>query len=318
MIHDHWTLDDLPAQTDRTVVVTGCTRGGLGFHAGLELARRGATVVLAGRNPEALTIAERAIHDDVPEARLTTLEVDLADLTSVRRAAVRAADLGPIHVLLNNAGVMATPHTRTADGLELQLATNHFGPFLLTGLLLPQLVDAVDARVVTVSSLMHRNARRAPLDDPRSPHGYYRRWQAYSRTKLANLLFTFELDRRLRRSGLPVAAMAAHPGYSGTHLVANGQLGRSSGGFASILDAANRAISQPAAAGALPLLMAATADVPGSSYCGPGGPGELRGLPRLVGCSRLARDEQAQRELWELSERTVGLTYPDQNSDADA
>jgi NAD(P)-dependent dehydrogenase (short-subunit alcohol dehydrogenase family) len=308
--HDHWTLDELPDQTGRTVVVTGCTRGGLGFHAALELARRGATVVLAGRTAEVLETAERAIVDEVPDARLTSLEVDLADLTSVRRATVEAEDLGPIHVLLNNAGVMAPPHARTVDGLELQLATNHFGPFLLTGLLLPQLVEAGDARVVTVSSLMHKNARRAPLDDPRSLHGRYRRWQAYSRTKLANLLFTFELDRRLRLAGLPVAAMAAHPGYSGTHLVANGQLGRSSGGFASILDAVNRAISQSAAVGALPLLMAATADVPGSSYCGPGGPGELRGLPRLVGCTRLARDEGAQRELWELSERTVGLSYP--------
>jgi NAD(P)-dependent dehydrogenase (short-subunit alcohol dehydrogenase family) len=307
---DHWTLDDLPDQTGRTAVVTGATVGGLGFHAGLELARRGAAVVLAGRNEDALATAERAIVAEVPDARLTSLEVDLADLTSVRRAAAAAEELGPIHVLLNNAGVMAPPHSRTVDGLELQLATNHFGPFLLTGLLLPQLAEAGDARVVTVSSLMHKSARRAPLDDPRSLHGRYRRWQAYSRTKLANLLFTFELDRRLARAGLPVAAMAAHPGYSGTHLVANGQLGRSSGGFASILDAANRAVSQSAAAGSLPLLMAATADVPGSSYCGPGGPGEMRGLPRLVGCTRLARDEQAQRELWELSERTVGLAYP--------
>jgi NAD(P)-dependent dehydrogenase (short-subunit alcohol dehydrogenase family) len=307
---DHWTLDDLPDQTGRTAVVTGATVGGLGFHAGLELARRGAAVVLAGRNEDALATAERAIVAEVPDARLTSLEVDLADLTSVRRAAAAAEELGPIHALLNNAGVMAPPQSRTVDGLELQLATNHFGPFLLTGLLLPQLAEAGDARVVTVSSLMHKSARRAPLDDPRSLHGRYRRWQAYSRTKLANLLFTFELDRRLARAGLPVAAMAAHPGYSGTHLVANGQLGRSSGGFASILDAANRAVSQSAAAGSLPLLMAATADVPGSSYCGPGGPGEMRGLPRLVGCTRLARDEQAQRELWELSERTVGLAYP--------
>ncbi len=310
MTHEYWTLDDLPDQTGRTAVVTGCTRGGLGFHAALELARRGATVVLAGRNGEALATAERAIVAEVPDARLTSLDVDLADLSSVRLAATRAEDLGPIHVLLNNAGVMAPPHSRTPDGLELQLATNHFGPFLLTGLLLPQLVEAADARVVTVSSLMHKNARHAPLDDPRSPHGHYRRWRAYSRTKLANLLFTFELDRRMGRAGLPVSAMAAHPGYSGTHLVVNGQLGRRSGGAASILHAANRAISQSAAAGSLPLLMAATADVPGSSYCGPGGPGEVRGLPRLVGCTRLARDEHAQQALWELSERTVGLSYP--------
>lgn len=305
-----WHVDDLPDQTGRTSLVTGCTRGGLGYHVALELARRGGTVVLAGRRSDALDGTAGAISSEVPGARLSCVEVDLADLSSVRLAAERAAEIGPVHCLLNNAGVMATPYSRTADGLELQLATNHFGPFLLTGLLLPQLVEAGDARVVTVSSQMHRVAQRAPLDDPRIAEGHYRRWQAYSRTKLANLLFTFELDRRLAKADLPVAAMAAHPGYAGTHLVANGQFGRASGGFASILDAANRAISQPAAAGALPLLMAMTADVPGSSYCGPGGPGEARGLPRLVGCSRLARDEQSQQALWELSERTVGLSYP--------
>ncbi len=305
-----WHVDDLPDQTGRTSLVTGCTRGGLGYHVALELARRGGTVVLAGRRSHALDGTAGAISSEVPGARLSCLEVDLADLSSVRLAAERAAEIGPVHCLLNNAGVMATPYSRTADGLELQLATNHFGPFLLTGLLMPQLVEAGDARVVTVSSQMHRVAQRPPLDDPRIAEGHYRRWQAYSRTKLANLLFTFELDRRLAKADLPVAAMAAHPGYAGTHLVANGQFGRASGGFASILDAANRAIAQPAAAGALPLLMAITADVPGSSYCGPGGPGEARGLPRLVGCSRLARDEQSQQALWELSERTVGLSYP--------
>lgn len=305
-----WHLEDMPDQTGRTALVTGCTRGGLGYHVALELVRSGGTVVLAGRRSEALDDAVRVISAEVPGARLSSLEVDLADLSSVRLAAERAAEIGPLDCLLNNAGVMATPYSRTADGFELQLATNHFGPFLLTGLLLPQLVEAGDARVVTVTSQMHRAAQRAPLGDPRIAEGHYRRWQAYSRTKLANLLFTFELDRRLRQASLPVAAMAAHPGYAGTHLVANGRYGQASGGFASILDAANRAISQPAAAGALPLLMAMTADVPGSSYCGPGGLGEARGHPRLVGCSRLARDENAQAALWELSERTVGLSYP--------
>ncbi len=205
---------------------------------------------------------------------------------------------------------MATVESRTADGFELQLATNHLGPFLLTGLLLPQLVASGEGRVVAVSSQMHRIAKRAPLEDPRSRSGHYQRWPAYGRSKLANLLFTFELDRRCRESGLPVTALAAHPGYAGTHLVANGRFGRSQGGVASILDAANRAVAQSAAAGALPLLMAATDDLPGSTYCGPGGVGEARGAPRLVGCSKLARDESAQRALWELSERAVGLDYP--------
>ena len=305
-----WLVDDLPDQTGRTVLVTGCTVGGLGFHAGLELARRGATVVLAGRTDDKLAEAERKITAEVPGARLSRLVVDLADLSSIRRAAATTGTLGPIHCLINNAGVMATPESRTADGFELQLATNHFGPFLLTGLLLPQLVASGEGRVVAVSSQMHRIAKRPPLEDPRAGSGHYRRWPTYGRSKLANLLFTFELDRRCREAGLPVKALAAHPGYAGTHLVANGRFGRSQGGVASILDAANRAVAQSAAAGALPLLMAATDDLPGSTYCGPGGLGEARGAPRLVGCSKLARDESAQRALWELSERAVGLDYP--------
>jgi NAD(P)-dependent dehydrogenase (short-subunit alcohol dehydrogenase family) len=188
--------------------------------------------------------------------------------------------------------------------------TNHFGPFLLTGLLLPQLVASNDARVVTVSSPMHRTARSAPLGDPHHQQGRYSRWPVYGQTKLANLLFTFELDRRARRAELPVRAVAAHPGFSATHLAANGRYGRAAGGRASILDAAVRAVAQPVQMGALPTLMATTADLPGSTYCGPSGWQESRGLPTVVGCSRLALDEDAQGRLWELSERTTGVAYP--------
>lgn len=305
-----WDPDDMPDQSGRTSVVTGCTVGGLGFHTALELARRGGRVVLAGRSADKVAEAERQITDEVPGADLSRLVVDLADLSSVRRAATDAGAVGPIHCLVNNAGVMATPEQRTPDGFELQLATNHLGPFLLTGLLLPQLAASGDGRVVAVASQMHRVARRAPLDDPRSRAGHYRRWPTYARSKLANLLFTFELDRRCRAAGLPVKALAAHPGYAGTHLLVNGQVGGSDGPVASIFHAANRVLAQPAAAGALPVLMAATDDLPGGSYCGPGGPAEARGAPGLVGCTALARDEQVQRAMWELSEGAVGLTYP--------
>ncbi len=308
---DTWRLADIPDQAGRTVVVTGTSLGGLGHHTALELARRGARVVLAGRSPAKLDETRDTLRCQVPQAEVELLGVDLADLESVRRAGQAATSFGPLDVLVNNAGVMGTSRQVTGDGLDLQLATNHFGPFLLTGLLLPQLVASKDARVVTVSSNMHRVAGSAPLGDPHERHrGLYRRWQVYGQTKLANLLFTYELDRRLREKELPVRALAAHPGFAGTHLAANGQYGRASGGIASILDATVKAVSQPAAQGAWPVLMAATAELPGATYVGPGGLGEMSGHPRVVTSTRLSRDEDAQRRLWELSEETTGIRYP--------
>ncbi|SDE12262.1 oxidoreductase [Nocardioides lianchengensis] len=304
-----WSLADVPDQTGRTVVVTGTSVGGLGHHTALELARRGARVVLSGRTPSKVEETDAAIRAEVPDAALERLQVDLASLESVRRAADAASALGPIDVLVNNAGVMGTPYSRTEDGLELQLATNHFGPFLLTGLLLPQLLASGAGTVVTVSSQFHRYARSAPLGDPRV-EGRYSKWPAYGQTKLANLLFTYELDRRLRHASLPVRALAAHPGFAGTHLAANGQYGRARGGRASILDAAIRAVSQSAAAGAWPTLMAATADLPGATYCGPAGLGEMAGVPQVVTSSRRSYDEVAQRRLWELSQDVTGIRYP--------
>jgi NAD(P)-dependent dehydrogenase (short-subunit alcohol dehydrogenase family) len=307
---DAWQLADIPDQAGRTIVVTGTSVGGLGHHTALELARRGARVVLAGRNPAKLDQTRDAVLEDVPNARLEQLEIDLADLDSVRRAGQAATAYGPIDVLVNNAGVMGTSRGVTRDGLDLQMATNHFGPFLLTGLLLPQLIASKDARVVTVASIMHRTARSAPLGDPHTHRGWYRTWQVYSQTKLANLLFTYELDRRARAKELPLKALAAHPGFSGTHLAANGQYGRASGGIASILDAAVKTVSQPAAHGAWAALMAATAELPGATYVGPGGLAELGGSPRVVTSARRSHDEEAQRRLWELSEETTGIRYP--------
>jgi NAD(P)-dependent dehydrogenase (short-subunit alcohol dehydrogenase family) len=305
-----WNPSEIPDQTGRTAVVTGPSLGGLGHHTALELARKGARMVLAGRNPAKVDATRAAIREEVPDAVVEALPLDLSDLASVRRAAAAAARFGPVDVLVNNAGVMAPPYARTEDGLELQMATNHFGPFLLTGLLLPQLTASGAGRVVTVSSHMHRTAPRPPLGDPTVQDGRYWRWPVYGQTKHANLLFTSELQRRLHGAGLPVKALAAHPGFAGTHLAANGQYGRAEGGIASILDASVKAISQSAAAGAWPSLMAATADLPGDSFCGPSGPGQMGGPPRLVGRSRLARDRDSARELWQLSEKTVGLAYP--------
>ncbi len=217
---DTWQPADIPDQSGRTVVVTGPTLGGLGHHTALELARRGARVVLAGRTPRKLDETAVAIAGEVPGADVSPLVVDLSDLASVRSAGEGAEAIGPVHVLVNNAGVMGVAEQRTFDGLELTMATNHFGPFLLTGLLMPQLVESGAGRVVTVSSHFHRVARRAPLEDPRAEGGRHRPWAAYARSKLANLLFTLELDRRCRRAEVPVKALAAHPGFAGTHLAA--------------------------------------------------------------------------------------------------
>jgi NAD(P)-dependent dehydrogenase (short-subunit alcohol dehydrogenase family) len=308
---DRWDLTDIPDQAGRTVLVTGTTVGGLGHHTALELARRGARVVITGRSPDRLAETEAAILAEAPNAALEAVELDLSDLSSVRRAAADAARLGPIDVLINNAGVMGTPYHRTSDGLELQMATNHFGPFLLTGLLLPQLVASEDGRVVAVSSQMHRIARSAPLGDPRVQDGRYQPWPTYGQSKLANLLFTYELDRRLRRAELPVKALAAHPGFASTHLAANGQYGRAVGGRASILDGAIKLVSpNTAAQGAWPTLMAATAELPGATYCGPDGFLEWGGRPRITTSNKLSNNEAAQRRLWELSEEITGITYP--------
>ena len=308
---DTWSLADVPDLTRQTVLVTGTTVGGLGHHTALELARRGARVVLAGRTEARLEETAAVIRDEVPDATLEQVVIDLADQSSVRRGAAIASGLGPIDVLVNNAGVMGTPHHRTPDGLEQQMATNHFGPFLLTGLLLPQLAATGAGRVVAVSSQMHRIARRAPLDDPREQPGRYRAWTVYGQSKLATLLFTYELDRRLRRAEVPVKALAAHPGFASTHLAANGQYGRSSGGIASILDGAIKLVSPNSPLeGSGPTIMAATADLPGATYCGPSGLAAWGGRPAVTTSNRLSNDEAAQARLWEISEDVTGISYP--------
>jgi len=300
-----WTLADMPDLTGRRALVTGVTSG-IGEQTALELARHGAEVVLAARSGAKLDVTEAKIMAAVPAALLHRAIVDLADLSSVRRAADVVAGIGPLDILVNNAGVMATPYSRTVDGFELQLATNHLGPFLLTGLLLPQLIASEHGRVVTVASQAHRYTRRAALGDPRLPDGRYSRWGSYSRSKLANLMFTFELDRRLREKGLPVIAVACHPGYSATELMGKSRVGRSG----QILQAAFTLVGQPSSMGALPTLMAATADLPGSTYVGPSNFLQMRGLPKVVKPRRLATDPAAQRRLWEVSEAAVGLHYP--------
>ena len=314
--HTAWTLADLPSLAGTRALVTGVTSG-IGLVTARELARAGAEVVLAARDPAKLAATGRALGAAVPGARFRPLVVDLADQASVHRAAQEVV-ADPLHLLVNNAGVMATPQQRTTDGFELQLATNHLGPFALTGLLLDALLAAGGARVVTVSSVAATSVRTVPLTDPRRPRGRYRRWQAYGETKLANLLFTLELDRRARAAGLPVVAVAAHPGLTVTGLVTNGMRTAPTGGRRGRLRAdgaigvaATRLVGQSPDEGALPTLRAATeAGLSGGSYVGPGGPFQLKGAPTLVPLPGPAQDPDVAQALWELSERATGVRWP--------
>jgi NAD(P)-dependent dehydrogenase (short-subunit alcohol dehydrogenase family) len=304
-----WTPVDIPDLTGKRILVTGVTSG-IGTQTALELARHGAEVVLAARSPDKLATTRAALQAEVPGASFRDLIIDVSEMASVRRAAGQATELGPIDVLVNNAGVMATPYTRTGDGFELQLATNHFGPFLLSGLLLPQLVASGAGRVIAIASQGHRLARTAPLGDPRRKGIRYSRWSAYAKSKLADLLFTYELDRRLRAKGLPVIALAAHPGHSATELMGSGRRATGEAGRAAILQGVFELIGQPAHMGAWPTLMAATAAMPGSSYVGPMNAGQLAGPPRIVSSTKLSHDPEAQRRLWEVSEQATGMSYP--------
>jgi NAD(P)-dependent dehydrogenase (short-subunit alcohol dehydrogenase family) len=288
-----WTAADLPDLSGRTVVVTGASSG-LGAVTARELARAGAHVVLAVRD---LAKGER-VAADIPGDR-EVRRLDLADLASVR--AFADAWTGDLDVLINNAGIMAVPQGKTADGFESQIGTNHLGHFALTNLLLPQITD----RVVTVSSGAHRFGKMQ-LDDLSWERRKYDRWRVYGQSKLANLLFTLELQRRLDAAGSTVRAVAAHPGYASTDL----QSHTGSRLNAIVMSVGNRVLAQSDAMGALPTLYAATQDVPGNGFVGPDGLAEQRGHPQIVGRSKAAQDADTARRLWDLSEELTGVSWP--------
>ena len=294
-----WRAADIPPQDGRIAVVTGATSG-LGYHTALQLARAGAEVVLAVRDGER---GER-VRAEVGAAAVVRL--DLASQASVRDAASELLARWPrIDVLVNNAGVMAPPHRLTADGFELQMATNHFGPFALTGLLLEALGNA---RVVTVASGAHRGGK-IPFDDLQAESGYHR-WRVYSNSKLANLLFTFELGRRAASAGLGLTSVAAHPGIARTNLQAAGPGMDGNRLRQAVIVGGTYVIGQSDAQGALPSLYAATMpDLPSGTYVGPNGFFEGRGHPKLVSASKAAHDEAVARRLWEVSEELTGVRY---------
>jgi NAD(P)-dependent dehydrogenase (short-subunit alcohol dehydrogenase family) len=288
-----WDTSDIPDQTDRTFIVTGANSG-LGRATTKALAAAGAHVVMAVRNRAKAETVAGQITGNV-EIR----ELDLADLASVR--AFAAGWTGPLDVLINNAGVMAVPESRTKDGFEMQFGTNHLGHFALTNLLLPHITD----RVVTVSSAGHRWGE-INLADLNWRTRRYRPWRAYGQTKLANLLFTLELERRLIADGSRVRAMAAHPGYAATNL----QNGIGAPFADQIAAFGNRFFAQSEEMGALPSLFAATQDLRGASYVGPNGRNEQRGYPTLVGRSADASNVQLAKDLWTASEELTGVSYP--------
>ncbi|HET7356538.1 MAG TPA: oxidoreductase [Nocardioidaceae bacterium] len=305
-----WSLADLPDLTGRRALVTGVTSG-LGRHTAVELARRGAEVLLAARNETRLCRLVEQVRKAVPGAQVRTLRLDLAELKSVRRAAAEASSYGPLDILVNNAGVMAAPHRSTADGFELHYGTNHLGHFALTGLLLPQLAASGEARVVTVSSQFHRVVRSVPLGDRTMHSGHYQRWIAYARSKLANLLFAFELQRRCSAHAVPVTSVGAHPGFASTNLMTAGLSMDRNGLDRTLVDAATALFAQPVEMGALPILMAAAdRTVPGGTYVGPAGPGGMRGLPHQARASRAAYDARLAAGLWRLSEEATGVRFP--------
>jgi NAD(P)-dependent dehydrogenase (short-subunit alcohol dehydrogenase family) len=303
-----WTESQVPDQSGRVAVITGANSG-LGFETARVLAARGAHVVLACRDEKRAAAARDAILALQPSASLAVAPLDLASLASVRACAEELAKRHErIDLLVNNAGVMRLPARKTADGFEMQLGTNHLGHFALTGALLDRLLAAPAARIVTLSSTMHRPGRMQ-WDDLHSERRYGK-WRAYSQSKLANLLFSYELDRRLRRARARAISVAAHPGYAATNLQSVGARMEGSRSLERFFEFGNRLLSQSAAMGALPTLYAATAtDVNGGEYFGPSSFGELWGAPRRVASSRRANDAADAARLWDVSVSLTGVGF---------
>lgn len=303
-----WTLEQIPDQSGRVYVVTGANSG-IGFEAAVALAQKKAHVVLACRSPQRAEEALASLRSRAPGASAELRALDLASLKSVRAFAEACAAAHPrLHGLINNAGLMAIPYTRTEDGFEMQLGTNHLGHFALTGLLLPTLLAIPGSRIVTVSSTAHRMGE-IHWDDLMGERRY-EKWAWYGQSKLANLLFTYELARRLEAKGAPASALACHPGYASTALQHKGPQMEGSKLMSAVMTMGNALLGQSPAMGALPTLRAACD--PGAKngeYYGPRGLVELVGYPVKVGSTKASHDRESQRRLWEESVKLTGVGF---------
>ncbi|WP_066365114.1 oxidoreductase [Herbidospora mongoliensis] len=302
-----WTAADIADLSGKGAIVTGASNG-LGLLAAGELARRGAKVVFAVRDVGKGEAAATRVRSAAPKAEIVVSRLDLSDLSSVREFAAEIPEIFPhgLDILMNNAGVMALPKRASADGYELQFATNHLGHFALTGLLMPSLLLRRSPRVVTVSSSLHSRGR---IDfNDLNGNKRYSPFDAYSQSKLANLLFTYELQRRAAATSL--LSLAAHPGYTATGLQEAGPRMTGSAARGLMMRVANTVMAQRPEMGVLPQLYAATAPgVPAAGFFGPDGRGELRGYPKLVASSPASHDEAVARRLWDESEQMTGVRY---------
>lgn len=310
MTDSGWTAERMPDMTGETVIVTGANSG-LGYEVTRAFARTGASVVMACRRTNHAKTMKGKILTEAPDATLDVREIDLADLSSIRAFADGfESEYDDLRALCNNAGVMAVPRDETADGFELQFGVNHLGHFALTGLLLDSLLETDgETRVVTQSSGLHENGEM-DFDDLQGERGYDK-WDAYAQSKLANVLFAYELDRRLGDAGIDdVASVACHPGYASTNLQGRGPRQEGSTLRLWTMRIANAVLAQSAQRGALPMLYAATAGgITGGEYVGPDGLMNMRGPPSVQSSSDRSYDEAVAERLWDTSEELTGVTY---------
>lgn len=303
-----WSANDIPDLSGKTVVVTG-GNSGIGYEAAVQFAAKGANTILACRDPKKASAAAEAILESHPDAGVGTMELDLASLASVESfaEAFRGGN-DRLDILANNAGVMALPRRTTSDGFEMQLGTNHFGHFALTGQLLDLLLKTPDARVVTVSSTFHKPGK-INFDDLDGERSYFK-WTAYAQSKLANLLFAYELQRRSEANRASLVSVGCHPGYASTNLQLAGPKMQGSSVSESAWGWINNIFAQSAEMGALPTLRAATdPDVAGGDYIGPSQMGEMWGPPIKVKSTSRSHDEEVAKKLWAISEDRTGVQY---------